>query len=365
MITIPRKSLAAELVLLNVIAGNKATVIPVLNTVKLCFDGEALTMTASDCDVTAVTRISATGEPWEGCVPCGQLAALVRLLNVDELTLKPVDTRLEIHAGKARHRLPITAASEFPDTQLVDGKVFTLPLLQLFAAISATSFAMLELHDGVRPNEQKFTGLSLRIVGGVLEIMATRKVVTAIIETPAQGSLNTVIPRNAVEVLQRLTGETIAITSTENTVQFDIQHRTVIARSLMGEFPAWRDFLPPPRYTIQVKGSELRDAIRRASVTIGVDNAVGYEPMKVTWTSELASIETRGGERGHSLEPVAITSNLNGEPLAVGFVGELVLDVLAKCEGDVSCDLADEKSPMVFRDGKATYIVMPIGLRGW
>lgn len=357
--TVPRKPLAAELALLQTVSERKAT-IPVLSMVMLGLVGDMLTLTATDLDATLITEIQASGELWGGCVPSKPLYDLARLLGGDEVRFAPKpNQRLEVSWGKSRHLLPVVSIAEFPQIERPGGEGFSLPLAPLTSAIKATAFSMLDLHFSLKPDELRFTGLSLRKVNDRLEIMATRKFVTAIVEMAMDvPEFSIILPPQSVDALAKMEGESVHVRYNESLAEFTAGNRTVVARQLMGQFPQWRQFVPEYPYQVKVSKDELAAAVRRASITSETD------PLKATFAGDTLMIETRDGDHGQSQEPVAITSNLNGDAISLGVIGEQILSVLAQCEGEIECLEASEKHPLLIKpDSQRNYIITPVRLK--
>lgn len=369
MFNVDRKALLNELALLQSVAESKTTM-PILAYVMFGLVGNVLTLTATNIDVSITTEIEAEGEPWGGCLPSAQLYALVKLLDEETITFQLKDERMEVKAGRARHKLPVMSAEQFPKIESLESEGFMLNLALLNQMVSATAFSALPPVDHLKPADIKYTGLSLRSQDGKLEAMASCKGVTAIAETATNAPpFAVILPRQAASALQRLGGETVTVKHSENLVQFISGPRTITARQLMGQFPQWRQFVPEFPWEVSVSTGELRDAIKRAAVTMGVDNAVGYEPMRATFSRESLLIETRGGDKGKSEEFVGVQSNLNGDALSIGFINGQVLDVLSKCGESVACHLAAWDKPLMFKPGvegmELVYIVMPVSLKSW
>ena len=364
-----RKALLNELALLSTVAEVKTT-IPVLAYVKFELVGNVLTLTATNIDVSITTEIEAEGEPWGGCLPSAQLYALVKLLGEETITFQIKDERMEVKAGRARHKLPVMGAEQFPEIERLDSEGFALNLALLNQMIAATAFSALPAVDHLKSADIKYTGLSLRSHDGKLEAMASCKGVTAIAETATDiPSFAIILPRQAATALQRLEGETVAVRHSENLVQCVSGPRAITARQLMGQFPQWRQFVPEFPWAASVSVGELQTAIRRAAITMGTDNAVGYEPMRATFSRESLLIETRGGDKGKSEEFVGVQSNLNGDSLPIGFINGQVLDVLSKCGETVTCHLAAWDKPLMFKptvEGmELVYLIMPVSLKSW
>lgn len=367
MFSVNRKTLMDELSLLQTAAEVKSTM-PVLAYVRFVLSENILTLTATSIDVSVVTRIQAEGQAWDGCLPSASLYSLAKLLTDDTLVFTQKDNRVQVKAGRARHLLPLLPAGDFPLVEGLGGDGFSLSLPLLTRMIDATAFSVLPFVDHLKPSDIKFTGVSMRSSGGKLEVAASQKVVTGIAEVATNvPDFTILIPQQAAASLKRLSGEVVVIKHTESAAEFTAGPRTVIVRQLMGEFPQWRGFVPEFPWAATLSGDELRAAIRRATVTMGIDNAVGYEPMKATFDKESVLIETRGGDRGKSDEIVSSQSNLNGDTISIGFVNGQVLSVLGQCGERVTCHLAARDKPMMFKPAiegiDLTFIVMPVGVK--
>lgn len=367
MFKVNRKALETELALLQSVAEKKGTM-PVLAYVRFQFDGGRLVLTATNIDVSIITEIVAEGESWAGCLPSGQLYMLVKLLTEESITFQLKDNCAEVKAGRARHRLPMLPVTDFPSVHALDGEGVEINLPLLVRMIEATAFTALPFAEHLKPSDLRFTGVSLRAMDGKLEVAASQKVVTGIAEAVINVSdFALLIPSEAAAAIRRLNGGNVAVKHFEGGVEFTAGPRRIIARQLMGQFPAWRQFVPGFPWMVSMDCRELRAAIQRATVTMGVDNAVGYEPMKATFSRESLLIETRGGDKGKSDEVVVTQSNMNGEELAIGFVNGQVLSVLGQCGERVTCHLAAWDKPMMFKpvvEGMGlTFIVMPVSVK--
>lgn len=367
--TVNRKALLDELTLLQSVAEVKTTM-PVLAYVKFELVGEMLTLTATNIDVSVITQIQAQGEAWSGCLPSAALCSLAKLLTDDNLRFTQKENRVEVKTGRAKHLLPLLLVSDFPLVEGLSGDGFPLSLPLLTKMIDATAFSALPFVEHLKPSDIKFTGVSLRAVSGKMEVAASQKVVTGVAEIAADvPDFTILIPQQAATVLRRLSGETVTIKHAEGVAEFVAGPRTIIARQLMGEFPRWRQFVPEFPWAVTMDSRELQSAIKRATVTMGTDNAVGFEPMKATFERESVLIETRGGDKGKSEELLDVQSNMNGDALSIGFINGQVLGVLGQCGKRVTCHLATWDKPMMFKpmvEGmELTFIVMPVSLKSW
>lgn len=365
--TVNRKALLDELALLQTVAEVKTTM-PVLAYVRFVLSGDLLTLTATNIDVSVVTQIQAEGETWGGCLPSAALYSLVKLLTDDSLRFTQKENRVEVKAGRAKHLLPLLPVSDFPLVEGLSGDGFSLSLPLLTKMIDATAFSALPFVEHLKPSDIKFTGVSIRAAGRKLEVAASQKVVTGIAEVATDvPDFTILIPQQAAAALRRLDGEMVMIGHTEGVVQFTAGPRTMIVRQLIGQFPQWRQFIPEFPWVVTMATADMQSAIKRATITMGTDNAVGFEPMKATFNRESVMIETRGGDKGKSEELLDVESNMNGDALSIGFINGQVLSVMGQCGEHVTCHLAAWDKPMMFKpvvEGmELTFIVMPVGVK--
>lgn len=359
-ITLPRTALVDELQLASTIAERKATV-PILGSVMLDIGGGQLTLTATNYDCTVISDIDADGDVWAGCVPREQLLGLARLFDGDSISITPNGNGVKLQSGRGKHILPFYDVKDFPNIPRVDTEPFTLPLSPLQQMVGQVQFTVLDHADSVKPSDIPFTGISIRCDGTQLEVMATRKVVTAICECECVVEpFALIIPRQAVAALLKLEGESVQMRVSEGQAEFTTGSRTLLTRLLVGQFPEWRKFVPSPQATVTVNCDELKTAIQRAAVTMGVDNAVGYEPMKAAFDGSELRISTRGGDRGQSDEVVTLQGEAS---VSLGFIANQVVDVLRKCGEQVTIELVNATSAIVFKSEGLVAIVMPLGLK--
>lgn len=356
MITVSRDSLNRELTLLSSVLDTKTT-LPILASVKVEASGGVATLTASSLDATLETRIECEGE-FAACVPLRPLASLVKLFYEDEIALTVKDTRVEVSVGRARHKLPCDPLDAFPQTIKPEGEGVELDGGVLGAMIAATSFWLLEPSDGLATGDWKYTGLSIRSDGKAVEVMASKKVITAVATLDrATPPFKAIVFNRALAAIKSFTGQ-VRITTSDNHAMFQCGHRSVITRQIVGTFPEWRKFLPElPLHVDLPEG--LAKAIQRAEVT------ADRKPLKVTFTRESMEVESLEGREGKADESLPVTSNLNGESIAIGLFGKQMLEALRGQES-VTCRLVAADRPVMFqpttKDFEVVYIVMPARL---
>lgn len=363
MFTINRGALAAELALLQSVAEKKRT-IPILSCVKIECAGKSVTLTATDLDVTLITTVDSEGESWSGCVPLRQIYLLVKLLDGEHVELsEQSNQRLQIKSGSAKHLLPFTPIESFPEARVPKGHGMQIDGVILGAMIKATAFWIRPMEDGLKESEIKQTGLSVRSNGESLEVMSFRRTACAIATLPMKiPTFNMIIPRQAVAALEYL-NEDLKMISGENQITFIGSTRTLCARILAGEFPAWRTFLPKYEHKVEIPES-FTSALRRVAVTTREGRI--WEVLKLTISKETLKLESRGGDSGQSEEVLPVTSTLNGASVEIGINGQQMAEALNRSSYNITCAFVDGEQPMIFtpasKDFELCYLTMPCRL---
>jgi DNA polymerase-3 subunit beta len=374
MITIPRKSLLAELHLLQSVLEVKLTM-PVLAYVRFELVATTLTLTATSLDVSITTQIEAVGEPWSGCLPLAQLYALVKLLYDETITVTPKDGIVEIKAGRARHKLPTMSVSEFPEISQANESGVTLPAATFNSMLSSIAFAVLTPSDGLSQSQHRFTGISMIVRDNQLLLTATNimRLATTSCAVESDASFDVIIPRQAIGGLMKVDGGEVSIGVTDSFLHFTNGLRRMHVRRLIDDkFPDWRSMFPKSyEHTAELATGELSAAIKRAMLTQNERRNMVIDGLRWTWAGGELLIETRGGDLGKSDEVVAVTcASLNGSSVALGMNGQQVIDALSLLGERVVCGFSagtfvvkmkpQQPSPVNF-----TYYINTVSLKNW
>lgn len=370
--TVNRKALADELAALQSVAERRTTM-PILEYVMLGLVGDELTLTASSLDVSLITEVQAEGEAWGGCVPCKQLYQLARLLDAETVTFKPDEHSVVIKAGRAKHKLPLARAGEFPEIEQADSERVSVPAETFAEMLNSVAFAVMQPSDGLSNSQQRFTGVNMIVRDGVLSLTATNITRLATVSCAVESSLqlDVIIPGDALPALRMLTTGTVEIGLTGTLICFvNGQRRLYIRRLHDDKFPDWKAMFPQAyEHEAKIATADLGAAIKRALIT-GSEGRLVTLGLRWTWANGGLLIETRGGDRGKSDELVAIECpSLNGQPVVLGMNGQQVLDALSLLGERMTCrfsngtnvvELVPDSSPVGF-----TYYINTVSLKHW
>lgn len=367
MITLDRKALSQELALLVQIAGQK-NVIPSLSTIRFEVQNGSASLLAYNSHAALFTDIPAEGEDWKGCIPARQLYDLMRLAaNVENVTLTPQGSMIQIAWGRSRHRLPITNFSEFPEVQSLTAESGSVTVkTEDFSAGLGRVLPCAAREDS---NNWMVQGIKLEASEGQLKLIGTNTHRLGVATIPAQGKIDLFIPLSTALLLPRFESEEVVIHHDGNQAAFFFGNRILFARLMTGMFPNWQAFMPKDLpSTAAVSTSEMLSALKRADVTRDETFKAGVGRLLLgvvfIFSKEEMVIDTKHSTHGRSEESVPVTSNLDGDLIYMGINPDYVMDFLKTAGETTECNLKDGKSPLRLTDGtNFEYVVVPQSLR--
>lgn len=365
--TIARTDLVRELGLLQGVV-EKRTTIPILSNVLVEASGDRITLTATDLELgircSCPAKVKKAGS---GTIPAKRLLDYVRLLPEAEISVKVGDNHwANITCGRSRTRIAGMSRDSYPELPASTEKVADLPAGLLSSMIQQTIFA-------ISNEESRFTlnGALMLLKGDGLVMVATDGHRLSMSERPLDtggvSGFRALIPRKAMGEILKLTGEagadsTIAFSSTDNHLFFQIGERLLISRKLTGNFPDYERVLPKEHpHSVALTKEELKAAIERvAQFSDERSHAV-----RVQVSAGELKIHSSLSETGESEDSIAAT--YEGPNVEIGFNAVYVLDFLKACgEPSVAFHFKDAASAGEMRpageDVNYTYryIIMPM-----
>jgi DNA polymerase-3 subunit beta len=176
---------------------------------------------------------------------------------------------------------------------------------------------------------------------------------------------NAIVPTKAIQELQRSLSndgggdEPVHISFTENQVTFRYKTTLILSRLIEGHFPNFEQVIPKS-HEIDVKfgAKALLAATQRAAVgTLEKGGSVKYNLSK-------GQLQISASAQGRVEVDAEIESDYAGEPFAIAFNPQYLIDVLRALETDqVVLELTTPLNPGVIRpanDDGYKYVVMPM-----
>ena len=349
----------------------RRTTIPILANVKLAAQGEHLSLTATDMDLTVQADCPAQIEQSGATtVSAHTLFDIVRKLpegSMVSLEQAPGTSEIQLAAGRSQFTLPTLPADEYPamETEELDLR-FTIPVDDLKKLIDKTRFAISTEETRYYLNGIHIHALANDGAASVLRGVATdghRLSRVEIAMPDGAGSIPPIIvPRKTVQelrsIIEEVSGE-ITIGVSPKRIQFLLDGTILLSRLIDGTFPDYERVIPANNdKTAFVDAKPLAETVDRVS-TIATERA---RAIKLGFQNGGIVVSAVSSEAGRAVEE--IDSRYDGETLEIGFNARYMLDILGEIEGDeVQIDLNNPAAPTLLRDpgdSSTLYVLMPM-----
>ncbi|MGA2775144.1 MAG: DNA polymerase III subunit beta [Candidatus Omnitrophota bacterium] len=344
----------------NVITTKAA--LPILSNILLEAQQGNLRLTATDLDVGISCVIPVeTLEVGAITIPAKRFSDIIKELpseNVDIITKK--NNQVHINTDTCEFKIMGLAREEFPKLpEFKDREVIKFDQGALQQMLALTSFA-------VSFDETRYilNGILFKINKTNLTLVATDGKRLAIIERKlghdTEKEVNIIIPIKTIHELNRNLkdeGDASLILG-NNQVLFDLGTVVIISRLIEGEFPDYRQVIPPASNAkMKINRAQFLLAVRRASLLSTPD----YQAVKLEVFKNKLVVSKSTPDVGESREEVVV--EYQGKELAIGFNPNYLIDVLKNVsEENIEFELSDSEKPGVIRINGYVYIVLPMRL---
>ena len=363
-LTIGQEELIAGLQSVQNVVSTRTT-LPILSNVLLKAEGESLSLTATDLDVTISNAVEAKVEQSGSfTLPVKKLVSIAREMGGSQIEIEVQGNQCTIQSGASFYRMKGLAAEEFPPMPDFSGQT-KLKMAQdkVKAMLRRTSYAV-----STDENRYVLNGLYFSFKENKLTIVATdgRRLALAEedLELPEAAHIEAIVPTKAIQELGRLLGDEgeVELQLTENQVSFKINNESgnealIVSKLVEGAYPNYKQVIPAEsKQRVTMEKEELQHALRRAEImTSDKSNSV-----KMTFSENNLTITSNSPEVGESRETMAI--NYGGEEVSIAFNPQFFIDPLKALEADeVHFEFTDQLSPGVVKTNHPfLYVIMPM-----
>lgn len=325
--TIKQSVLKEELGFVAGIVERKST-IPVLSNILIESIGEnEIRIVGTDLDATIRCDAEAViVKPGAICIQARRLFDLVRLLNEGDVHFaKEENEWVTMKAGRSNFRLAGVARDQFPEVPQFKSVPLRLSAEIFSHFIQHTAFAI--------TNEQsRFTlsGAKFELKTDSARMVTTDGHRLAFIEkkldTPIEGTIDTLIPKKALLELTRIARESggdVSFGSDDNHLYFEVEGRLLITRKLSGNFPNYEMVMPKDNDKIVTFDlDEMHGAVRRISLM--ADERT--RSIRVTVREGELEISAQSSEEGSGTE--FVKADYTGDEVTLGFNAQYLQEFL-------------------------------------
>lgn len=344
----------------NVVSARSS--LPILANMLLIAQNNSLKLIATDLDIGISCVIPVDiQEPGTITVPSKRFGDIIRELPGDSavVTSKKNNT-VTIETESCQFKIMGLPAEEFPKLpEFKDREMIKLEQATLKDMLRLTSFA-------VSSDESRYVlnGILVNIQRNNITLVATDGKRLAITNKKLPDStdrdINIIIPIKTIQELNRNLQEDgeLSFIVGQNQILFDLGNITIISRLIEGEFPDYRQVIPPiSEFKMRVNREEFLLAAKRAALLTTPD----YQAVKLEVFKDKLVISKSTPDVGESSESLPI--NYKGKEVVIGFNPNYLMDVLKNLDGEtIDLELTDSEKPGVIRTEEYVYIVLPMRL---
>jgi len=339
---------------------------PVLTCVKLEANGDALTLSATDMEisVTLSTPRVEVGDAGVALVPADKLTQIVRESIDPTLTINTDNDVAVITGADSTFKVYGHAPGDFPAVPGFDGEPdFTLTAGELHRLVAMTLFAT------ARENSRyAINGVLFERENNKLAVVATDghrlAMARGACKGGGDGKVSAIVPSKALNLLLRLfddADETVKVKLTENQILFGTDTAVLSSNLVEANFPPYKDVIPKDGDKKATLATDvLISAVRRAALLTNEES----KGVRMAFSGDGLTLSSRAPEMGEAEISVDV-SEYAGDAIEIGFNPAYVLDALKVVdESEVHLDLKAPNKPGVLRTGpNFLYVVMPVNLQ--
>ncbi len=344
----------------NVISARST--LPILSNILIEAQQGNLKLTATDLDIGISCAVPVDiQEPGMITIPAKRFSDIIKELPDDSVSINTKKNNLIIIETKScQFKIMGLPYEDFPKLpEFKEGGVIKLEQATLKEMLTLTSFA-------VSLDETRYilNGILFKINQNSLTFVATDGKRLAVIERKlkqnTEKDLQIIVPLKTIQELNRNLQEEgeLSMLLGNNQVLFDLGSAVIISRLIEGEFPDYRQVIPPASENkINVGREQFLLAVRRAALLSTPD----YQAVKLEVFKNKLVVSKSTPDIGESREEVTI--EYQGKEIAIGFNPNYLIDVLKNLkEEKIEFELTDTEKPGVIRIGGYVYIVLPMRL---
>lgn len=345
------------------------TTIPILSNILFDLEGNRLTLTGTDLEVSISTTIEVNGES-DGAVaiPAKILFEIVRELpdipmelNCDE------EYKITLNTEKGFYRLSGESKEEFPKITIEENLgSFTIDTERFIGMVAKMLFA-------VSTDELRTTlmGVYMKVAENELRLVSTdgHRLVKIVDKTFSLSDMQqeAIIPTKALNLLSKnvQNKKQIKISVSDDHIVFDLQGTTIFSKGIEGQFPNYERVIPSDNDKKVIVNRELLSAsVRRVSIfSNSITHQIRLSVSDGTLTIQSEDVEF-GGEARESID-----AEYSGDSMDIGYNANYFLDILRHLDtDDIELNLKDSVSagiiyPTSQKEGEEVLmLLMPIRL---
>lgn len=334
---------------------NPNPILPIIQDFKISLDGNTLTVSSTNLELTITTTTDAIGEV-DGimCVSAKDLTELLKNIPEQPISFNVDNNVLNIKSSVGSYDLPCDDYKEFPQLSTIESDKVTLSD-SFIHAIGAVSFCTSS--DDLR---RAMTGVCLNCGNGKIEICATdaHKLGLFKVETDSD-SFKIIIPKTVSNLIPKIykSGD-IEMIHNEGNVEFTMGNVVISSKLIDAKYPDYNAVIPVENpNTLTIERSTLIGSLKRLStftssetnqVMIGVNDNTLY----------LKSSDSKLSKKANE----TISCMYQCDPMEIGVNAVSMIDILSKMSNkEITINMSTPNRAMIIESSDSDiYLLMPV-----
>lgn len=335
----------------------------ILQNIILEAKGKNLLIQATDLDIFIKKVVPAEiKEEGRVLIPGKKILEITREANIDDITFKLKELKLQIVAGNARFTIPSLDYQEFPEVpQFPKKKWFETSIGEMQEMIGATVF-MVAKDMSRRP----MNGVLVQLKDSQLRIVATdgaRLAMNKRERKEEQGEL--IVATKVFDLIDyEQPEEIIEIFTEERMMGMKFLDTSVIARLIEGPYPNYEGVIPKTYSGTCTIGKDILDgALKRVALVASPH----IRNVKFDFHEKEIVLSASSPDIGEAKEEIPCT--YDGEKMGVWFNANFVLEILRHITSDdIIFQLTSHSTAAVVQpkaEENVMYLLMPLRIDSW
>ena len=330
----------------------------------LSLNGNQLTVTGTDLDITVRTTVDVIGlDDGSSVVPARLIVDAVRSLEAGAVTISSSDENVEVSLGRAKFSLRTFSVMDYPKLPPVTGAVTAVTALDLIQGLNQVVRAA--ANDDARP---LLTGVLFTTETDALRLIATDSYRLAVRDVPSVRSIggdhDFLVPARALQELQRAAAPLasdaeIGVTLTDAEICFVVGTTSISSRLIEGNYPSVLQLIPTSYPNqLRIAKDTLLTSLKRAKL-LAKDST---SSVRLTMKDKTVEIRTQSHDAGDVEDNV--DADYSGEEITIAFNPSFLIDGIEAVPGDeVVLEVSDSVRPAMVHgveDSRFRYLLMPV-----
>lgn len=335
----------------------------ILQNIIIEAEDSTVSIQATDLDIFIKRTIPAeVKEKGKVLIPGKKILEITREANIEDISFKLKELKLQIKAGNAHFNIPSLDYQEFPEVpEFPKKKWFDINIGEIEDMVNTTSF-MVAKDMSRRP----MNGLLIQAKNNELRIVTTDGARLAMNCSALKASAGDLIISTKVFDLIDFSSpeDKMEVYAEERIMGVKCLDTTIIARLIEGPYPNYEGVIPKEfSGTCTVEKEILEGALKRISLVASPH----IKNVKFDFSEKNIGLSASSPDIGEASEDVSCVCE--GEHLGIWFNANFVLELFRHVKtSDIVFHLTSQATAAIIRpkgDDSLTYLLMPLRIDSW